>query len=332
MLGFTAAEITGRTFWEFVHPDDAPGFWERVEDLLAGQTNHLRMEKPYYRKDGAAIWTDLVLSLVRDPQGEPAVRGGDDREHHRAVPPADRLQHQALHDPLTGLPNRTLFFERLDAALAPLHRRAGRRLLPGPRRLQGHQRHPRPRRRRRAAAGRGAAAGDRAGPRRSPGGPDGRRRVRGAGRPRTRTSTGCDGSRRPRWTRSADPINVGRPHDRGRVRQRRDRATAATAAPARPQLMKAADTTLYWAKADGRRPVRAVRRRTSPRRRQPGSRCPRGCPEALAGGEFVVEYQPLVRLRDQQTIGVEALVRWRLPDRSAARTRASSSRWPRRPA
>jgi EAL domain-containing protein (putative c-di-GMP-specific phosphodiesterase class I) len=37
-------------------------------------------------------------------------------------------------------------------------------------------------------------------------------------------------------------------------------------------------------------------------------------PEALARGEFGVEYQPLVRLADQRMIGVEALLRWTLPD------------------
>ena len=130
MLGFTAAEITGRTFWEFVHPDDAPGFGERVEDLLAGSANHLRMEKPYYRKDGEVIWTDLVLSLVRDPDGHPQyvvamIENITDRYHLQ-----NDLRHQARHDPLTGLPNRTVFFQHLDAALA--HRGARRRLLSGP--------------------------------------------------------------------------------------------------------------------------------------------------------------------------------------------------------
>src|SRR3712207_79764 len=37
-------------------------------------------------------------------------------------------------------------------------------------------------------------------------------------------------------------------------------------------------------------------------------------PEALARGEFDLEYQPLVRLGDRRMIGVEALVRWTLPD------------------
>ena len=71
MLGFSEPEIISRTFWQFVHPDDVPGFWKDVEDLLAGAHNHLRVEKPYYRKDGEQVWTNLVLSLIRDPDGSP---------------------------------------------------------------------------------------------------------------------------------------------------------------------------------------------------------------------------------------------------------------------
>jgi hypothetical protein len=38
--------------------------------------------------------------------------------HERVHKQADELQHQALHDPLTGLPNRLLFSDRLEQALA----------------------------------------------------------------------------------------------------------------------------------------------------------------------------------------------------------------------
>ena len=92
---------------------------------------------------------------IRDPHGAPQYMVAmveNITERHRLQ---TRLRHQALHDPLTGLPNRTLFFDRLDAALRRPGTAAGR-LLPRPRRVQGGQRHPRPRQGRRPAADRGA--------------------------------------------------------------------------------------------------------------------------------------------------------------------------------
>ena len=56
----------GEPIWTFVHPDDVPGLWERTKELLAGERNHLRVEKAYYRPDGSEVWTDLVA--VADPR------------------------------------------------------------------------------------------------------------------------------------------------------------------------------------------------------------------------------------------------------------------------
>jgi diguanylate cyclase (GGDEF)-like protein len=77
-------------------------------------------------------------------------------------------------------------------------------------------------------------------------------------------------------------------------------------------LLQAADTTLTRAKRHGRGGVaefdpklhrRAVSRFALAARMA----------DALADGEFVLEYQPLVRLADRAVVGVEALVRWDLP-------------------
>ncbi|CAM5242272.1 EAL domain-containing protein [Streptomyces tanashiensis] len=88
-----------------------------------------------------------------------------------------------------------------------------------------------------------------------------------------------------------------------------ERAGSGTTATA---LMQAADTTLYWAKADGKArwtlfdPERNAHRMT----RQSLSSTLR---PAVERGEFALEYQPLVDLADGAVRGVEALVRWNHP-------------------
>ena len=88
-----------------------------------------------------------------------------------------------------------------------------------------------------------------------------------------------------------------------------ERAAAGTSATG---LMQAADTTLYWAKADGKArwtlfdPERNAHRMT----RQALSSTLR---PAVERGEFALEYQPLVGMADGVVRGVEALVRWNHP-------------------
>jgi diguanylate cyclase (GGDEF)-like protein len=80
------------------------------------------------------------------------------------------------------------------------------------------------------------------------------------------------------------------------------------------EVMREADLALYQAKAEGK----GVARRFDPaqfaaaeRRRQEEAELRR----ALDAGEFEVYYQPIVDLAGERTVGVEALVRWRHPER-----------------
>jgi diguanylate cyclase (GGDEF)-like protein len=79
------------------------------------------------------------------------------------------------------------------------------------------------------------------------------------------------------------------------------------------ELMRAADMTLHWARTDnrGRLAVFDVERNAHEVARY---RLSAAMPAALERGEFVLEYQPLVRLSDGTLRGVEALARWRHPE------------------
>ena len=283
-----------------------------MKSLLSGDIDNVRFEKAYYRKDGAEIWTHLVLSLVRDPQGLPrfvvAMIENITERHHLQT----RLAHQATHDPLTGLPNRTLFFDRLDAALQAgspddavgvcyldlddfkavndtLGHDTGDKLL-------------------RAVAQRlGAELGRQGHLVARMGGDEFVVLVepsRGIEQLRQVAQTALDTVRRPVII-DGHPIVVSASVG---VVQHADGSTPGGAAA----LMQAADTTMYWAKTDGRDRYAlfdADRHHRDISRFSLSARMP----DALANGEFVAEYQPLVRLRDERIIGVEALVRWQLP-------------------
>ncbi|MCX4470935.1 bifunctional diguanylate cyclase/phosphodiesterase [Micromonospora sp. NBC_01655] len=77
-------------------------------------------------------------------------------------------------------------------------------------------------------------------------------------------------------------------------------------------LMRAADSTLHWAKAAGGARWSLF---DADRNRRELARyaLSAAIPGALERGEFYLDYQPLTSLRDGTVLGVEALVRWRHP-------------------
>ncbi|HEY5835088.1 putative bifunctional diguanylate cyclase/phosphodiesterase [Streptomyces sp.] len=113
------AHIMRRNVSEWVHPDNAPGIRTLNAELVRGERDGYHIEKAYSRADGSALWANLRVSLLRDSAGEPQYQLAllEDITERRGL--LRRLRHQATHDALTGLPNRAMFFESLDQALAP---------------------------------------------------------------------------------------------------------------------------------------------------------------------------------------------------------------------
>ncbi|HEX5039824.1 MAG TPA: EAL domain-containing protein [Candidatus Limnocylindria bacterium] len=318
LLGYSAEEWTADpTMWmSRMHPAD------RERMMLAETQDHERSEpvgRWEYRliaRDGRIVWViDDEAIVARDPDGRPTMVQGILVDISERKDLEDQLRHQALHDPLTGLPNRVLFVDRLSHALV---------------------------RRGRADAGiavlfvdlddfkavndtLGHAVGDellaRVG-----------RRLSTVVRAED-TACRLGGDEFAFILEDATPTEatevarriaaaLGEPFDVGGrsasltasigIASRARLGEDGNAAEAADELLHDADTAMYAAKSLGKGRIRIFDRRLEEpvaRRRQLRS----ALEQALDGDELFLEYQPMVDLRTGLGFGLEALVRWNHP-------------------
>jgi PAS domain S-box-containing protein len=71
ILGYPEKELLGKTVKEVSHPDDRDVTDAERARIRAGEIDSARFEKRYRRKDGAVIWCDIAIALVRDVFGMP---------------------------------------------------------------------------------------------------------------------------------------------------------------------------------------------------------------------------------------------------------------------
>jgi PAS domain S-box-containing protein len=71
MLGYTQAELRGKTWQELSHPDDVGSTQQIVDMLVSGKGDSARFEKRYLHKNGTVIWADVITRLLRDARGRP---------------------------------------------------------------------------------------------------------------------------------------------------------------------------------------------------------------------------------------------------------------------
>lgn len=112
MTGYRREEVLGRNprFLEGPDPDSASA--DRIERALR-QQQELQITVRNYRKDGTAFWNRLVISPVRDEQGNCTHFVEIQQDITRQKENEERLAYYAGHDYLTGLPNRRQFEARL---------------------------------------------------------------------------------------------------------------------------------------------------------------------------------------------------------------------------
>lgn len=125
MLGYTADELRNIDFTAITHPDDVAAEHVLDDELVTGGRDQYQLEKRHIRKDGQVIWTRLTATLVRNGPEESHFALGmveDITERKRAE---EALVYQSLHDTLTDLPNRALLQDRLAQALLRARRVGG---------------------------------------------------------------------------------------------------------------------------------------------------------------------------------------------------------------
>jgi diguanylate cyclase (GGDEF)-like protein/PAS domain S-box-containing protein len=117
LLGYRADELTGTPITDYMHPDDLAKTRASIVRVMNGQP-HFDFRNRYIRKDGgvvhilwAAFWSEEVGARIGVARNVTALWQAE-----------EELRFLAHHDPLTGLANRALFNDRLDAALRAAQR------------------------------------------------------------------------------------------------------------------------------------------------------------------------------------------------------------------
>jgi diguanylate cyclase (GGDEF)-like protein/PAS domain S-box-containing protein len=310
MLDYRPEQMHDLNLVDFLHPDDPPDLRRYFNEMVAGQRDHYRIERRFRKRDGTPLWTNVTVSLVRDDTGAPQYLVGmveDDTERHVL---SERLRHQANHDPLTGLGNRALFTDRLQAAFGgPPGRRVGLCYLD----LDGFKA---------INDTLGHVVGDQllveVGARLDD-------LVTGPGRLVARMggdefvvlvehTNGLDdlvALAEQILAVIAAPVQIGGHRLAVSASIGIVERSVFDASPA--ETMRDVDVTLHWAKVDGKnrwatydpeRNAREIARIT----------LSAAMPSALEREEFYVDYQPIVSFADGSLLGVEALVRWAHPE------------------
>src|SRR3989442_4441123 len=120
LLGLKRGTLEGPAarWLDVLHPLDRDRFRAVLDGVLEQRRGRLMQDFRLRTTDGHYLWFALKARPVVGSDGEVVRLVGTLTDVTEFKTAEERLLHDAIHDNLTGLPNRQLFIDRLDAALA----------------------------------------------------------------------------------------------------------------------------------------------------------------------------------------------------------------------
>jgi diguanylate cyclase (GGDEF)-like protein/PAS domain S-box-containing protein len=127
ILGYSEREMIVTDFLTVIHPDDLSVAVEAIKRLRKGNSTIDQCEVRFQHKSGHKVWGLWSASLAGGSHAAstPLVfQIQDITDRKRAE---EQLQHEAMHDVMTGLPNRAMFIDHLELAIARAQRNEARK-------------------------------------------------------------------------------------------------------------------------------------------------------------------------------------------------------------
>ncbi|GDX82781.1 hypothetical protein LBMAG42_45920 [Deltaproteobacteria bacterium] len=122
MLRYTEAELKGRRVGDLSHEDDREVSRDLEARLKRGEIREFVVQKRFMRRDGAVVWVNLTVARVRGDQRQPDydIAVLEDVTERKRI--EIELHRMAKYDPLSGLPNRNLLKDRMTLAISRARR------------------------------------------------------------------------------------------------------------------------------------------------------------------------------------------------------------------
>ena len=117
LLGYTEQELIGQNFVDLTYEEDREKSREFSGQLFAGSIPVFRLEKRYVRKDGGIVWANITVSAIHGKEGNVLYGLAIIEDLTESRKAAEKIHLLHYYDSLTGLPNRTFHKELIKRSI-----------------------------------------------------------------------------------------------------------------------------------------------------------------------------------------------------------------------